>query len=240
MSEIRSVAPTLCPSMLHVCILGVCACVQVSHRHTCADDQKQKDINTLAHSVFILEAQLCRPSPLSYQWMSLRLHHLLSPHLWHVAPRRRPILNTAVYVCMCFPCCRQFLIGATLDQLLCGVLVRRLIFDADCGFDKLAAGDGVRMCLHNTQGKKTAAFVSIINPSPLKKSCFLHLTLVSSHWCFWYWSASHFLESPSNIGLSQWNHQWNGWPAVLENICFLIANNKSQDCAVKNWWHLVI
>lgn len=169
MSEIRSVAPTLCPSMLHVCILGVCACVQVSHRHTCADDQKQKDINTLAHSVFILEAQLCRPSPLSYQWMSLRLHHLLSPHLWHVAPRRRPILNTAVYVCVCFPCCRQFLIGATLDQLLCGVLVRRLIFDADCGFDKLAAGDGVRMCLHNTQRKKTAAFVSIINPSPLKK-----------------------------------------------------------------------
>lgn len=117
---------------------------------------------------------------------------------------------------------------------------QRLIFDADCGFNKLAAGDGVRMCLHNTQRKKTAAFVSIINPSPLKKSCFLHLTLVSSHWCFWYWSASHFLESPSNIGLSQWNHQWNGWPAVLENICFLIANNKSQDCAVKNWWHLVI
>lgn len=46
---------------------------------------------------------------------------------------------------------------------------QRLIFDADCGFNKLAAGDGVRMCLHNTQRKKTAAFVSIINPSPLKK-----------------------------------------------------------------------
>lgn len=94
--------------------------------------------------------------------MPLRLHHLLSHHLWHVAPRRRTILNTAVCVCVFHGVANSWLVQHWTNY--CAVYT-----SGGCGFNKLAAGDGVRPCLHNTQRKKTAAFVSVINLSPLKK-----------------------------------------------------------------------